>query len=125
MTKSEERNELRRAARELDRRITAAVTADYPNLYGYALRVPAYTEIVATGEEWQWRSYRSASAEIRALRSYMGRATHVAASRISQAYGQGAGAAWADRHGLASPGDSDALARASAVASLAAVGANG
>lgn len=80
--------------------------------------------MIRTGDgedDWRWGAYRSAAQECAALRRYLGRAATVACRRISEAYGLGAGAEFAARHGLLAE-DPDHVARAQVLDSLARLG---
>lgn len=114
---------LRTQATELADRVTNAVRSDYPDLTGWALRCPSHQKIIRTGsgeDDWRWGAYRSAQEECAALRRYIERVTTVAARRISEAYGLGAGDEWARRHGLTAD-DPDHTARILVRKSLASV----
>jgi hypothetical protein len=112
------RDRLLGQARQLEAAIDRAMQ-DYPGLWSWKLplRDRYRWDRAADG----WRAYRSAGQHARALRRYLDRAVHVAASRISEAYGLGQGAEWMARHGLDSNHDSDARAAAQTRASVAAV----
>lgn len=84
------------AAQELERRIRDAVTADRPDLRHYLMRLSA---IVRTGpgeDDWRWDG--SVRGRARRAREFLREAVGVAAARISEAYGLGAGSEWAERH---------------------------
>ena len=113
------RDELLGEARQLEAAVDRAMR-DYPGLCGWKLPLRDRYRWVG-GETGGWRAYRSAGQHARVLRRYLDRAVHVAASRISEAYGLGTGAEWLARHGLASNHDSDGRAAAQTRASVAAV----
>lgn len=117
----ETRDRLLAEARELQAAIDRAMQADYPALCGWKLPLRDRYRWVGGRDTGDWRAYRSAGEHARALRRYLDRVVHVAASRISEAYGLGAGAEWVERHKLASRHDSDVRAAAQTRASLAAV----
>ena len=112
------RDQLLSQAQQLETAIGLAMM-DYPRLCGWKLPLRARYRWDATTDGW--RAYRSAGQHARALRRYLDRAVHVAASRISEVYGPGQGAKWIARHGLASNHDSDGRAAAQTRASVAAV----
>jgi len=98
------RDRLLDQARQLEATIDVAMR-DYPGLCGW--RLPLHDRYRWDRAAHGWRAYRSAGQHARALRRYLDRAVHVAASRISEAYGLGQGAEWIARHSLAGNHDSD------------------
>lgn len=86
-----DRPNLRAAVEAMATRIDAAMSA-YPDLLGWRMHPPAWNYWRDGG----WRADRRGL--LRAQATYLARAVTVAASRISEAYGLGAGSAWAERH---------------------------
>lgn len=105
---------LQEQAKALDTAITAAVRADYPDLCGFALRVPGPYRWDARADHGDggWRAWRSQRERKAALRRYLDRAVSVAAGRISECYGIGLGSAWAARHFGATPAGVETAATA-------------
>ncbi len=100
-------------------RIAAAVEADYPDLWGWRMRLAPIRRTGPGPDDWRWD--RSQRARVRRAEAFLREAVGVAASRISEAYGLGAGAAWAIRHGLPLRADPDSASAAAVLASVAAV----
>jgi len=105
------------AAQELESRIRMAVLADYPRLCGWLARREAIRRTGPRRDDWAWDM--SIRGRARQSRRFLRTAISVAASRISEVYGLGAGAEWATRHGFDLLADTDARASAQTLASLA------
>jgi len=97
MTMSATRDEQAiRDARLLQSRIRAAVDVDYPGLCGWAMRLDPIRRTGTGEDDWAWDG--SARAKAKRARKFLTEAVAVAARRISQAYGLGAGSEWARKH---------------------------
>ena len=108
------------AARDLELRLTDAVRVDYPDLCAWAMRRSAIRRTGPGPDDWVWDG--SVSGRARRARRYLAEAATLAARRISEAYGLGAGGAWAAKHGLGEAvSDPDRWAAAQVRASLRAV----
>lgn len=82
-------------ARDLEQRLTETVREDFPDLCGWAMRREAIVRTGPGAQDWRWDG--SVRGRAKRARQYIEQAVGVAASRISQAYGLGAGSEWAAR----------------------------
>jgi len=118
MTMQRERNmRAIAAAKALESQIRVAVLADYPRLCGWLARRDAIRRTGPRHDDWSWDM--SVRGRARQARWFLRNAVTVAAARISEVYGLGAGAEWATRHGFEPSADTDARAAAQTLASLA------
>lgn len=105
------------AAKALEKRLMIAIESDYPGLRGWLMRRDAIRRIGPLEDDWRWDcSLRGRATQ---ARRFLREAIQVAAARVSERHGLGAGSEWAARH-FGCDGD-ERRAEAQVLASLASV----